>query len=187
MDPFTLALMTGASLAFQGGGMFFGQKGAKQNNEAQQKQFMLEQAIENEKRKQMELVSRRQQLEVVRNAQRMRALALQNSTSQGANQGSGLQGGYGQIASDANYNLLGLAQNLAIGRNIFGLNSQISENKKNMAEAQMTMQYGQGLTSIGQSLFSAAVPASRAATQLRPGQQSFPTYSQPSFNGGYIY
>lgn len=185
MDPFTLALMTGASIAFQGAGLFTSMGASSKINEAQQRQYQLEQQLEAERKKQMELAARRQQLEVVRNAQRMHALSTTVATAQGAQFGSGYAGGQAQITQDAGYNLLGINQNLEIGRNMFGINSQISANKLEMSKYYQDLQLGQGLTSFGQSLFAAAQPAARAATQFRPGQPSFPTYSGPNSYAGW--
>lgn len=186
MDPITLALVYGASFALQGTGTFFGNKAAEKNNEAQRRQLMLEQAAENERRQHMELVKRRKDREVVRNAQRMHALSTQVATSQGAQFGSGYAGGQAQITQDAGSNLLALNQELFYGRRIFDINAQITENRKNISEANQDMQFAQGLSSLGSSLFNAAQPLARAATGLRPGQQSSPSYS-PTTSQGYIY
>lgn len=88
-----------------------------------------EQLVEGQKAQAMELDARRQQLEVIRNQQRGRALALTNATAQGASKGSGLQGGYGQVSGQSGVNALGIQQNLEIGRNIFGLNTGISNSR----------------------------------------------------------
>lgn len=92
--------------------------------------------VEGQRKQAMELDARRKQLEVIRNQQRYRAVALTNATAQGARQGSGLQGGYGQISGQSGFNLLGIQQNLQIGQNIFGLNSQITGQKQQYADLQ---------------------------------------------------
>lgn len=99
--------------------------------------------IEEQKQKAMELDARRQQLEVIRNQQRGRALALTTATSQGASRGSGLQGGYGQISGQTGVNLLGIQQNLDIGRNIFGINQGISDSRVAQADLQHTYELQQ--------------------------------------------
>jgi hypothetical protein len=91
-------------------------------------------AIEATKRQAMEVDARRQQLEIVRGQQRARSLGLTNATSQGASKGSGLQGGYGQIAGQTGVNLLGVQQGLESGRNIFNANAAISGFNEDMAE-----------------------------------------------------
>ena len=49
-------------------------------------------------------------------------------------------------------NLLGVNQNLAIGRNIFDLNAQVSQGKMDMADAQAWSATGASLTGLGGSL-----------------------------------
>lgn len=99
---------------------------AQQNIEAQNKQAM-------------ELDARRNQLEIIRNQQRTRALGLATAVGSGSSKGSGLQGAYGQASGQTGVNLLGVQQNLQIGENIFGQNAQISQN--NIASADLQNQY----------------------------------------------
>ncbi len=89
----------------------------------------LEQGVQAQKKQAMEIDARRSQMEIIRNQQRARAMGLAAATSQGAQGGSGLQGGYGQVSGQAGTNILGVQQNLEIGRNIFGLNESISNKK----------------------------------------------------------
>jgi len=74
-----------------------------------------EQALEGQRRVAMELDARRRNLEIVRNQQRGRSMALAAATAQGARRGSGLQGGYAQISGQTGVNMLGVNQNLQIG------------------------------------------------------------------------
>src|SRR5690349_12770116 len=99
-------------------------EGAAAQNVATKAITGLEQQTEAQRFAAMELDARRQSLEAIRQGQRARALGLTAATQQGAGFGSGLQGGYGQISGQTNQNLLGVGQNLEIGRNIFGINSQ---------------------------------------------------------------
>lgn len=93
-----------------------------------------QQEIEAQKAKAMEIDARRQQTEIIRNQQRGRALALTNATAQGAARGSGLQGGYGQIAGVSGFNMLGVQQNLQIGRDIYSENQNISNSRIQQAD-----------------------------------------------------
>lgn len=133
--------------------------GASESSEAAQKQtaaqkqmIMLEQNVEAQRRQAMELDARAKQMKLLRNAQKARALALTTATAQGAGQGSGLQGGYGQISGDVGTSLLNVSQNLDIGRNIFGLNAQISQQKISMAEAGLQAQEGSAYSSLGSNI-----------------------------------
>lgn len=89
----------------------------------------------------MELDARRKQTEMIRNQQRARSLALSSATAQGSSRGSGLQGGYAQISGQTGFNLMGVQQNLEIGRNIFNINSAITDQK--LAFADLEFNYAQ--------------------------------------------
>jgi hypothetical protein len=95
-----------------------------------------QQRIEAQRRSAMELDARRNQLEIVRNQQRARALGLSNATHSGTKSSSGLQGAYGQVSGQTGVNLLGVQQNLQIGQNIFDQNANISSNNIAMAQLQ---------------------------------------------------
>lgn len=169
MEPFSMMLMAGAGIALQAIGMSKTNTAAKGYNAEEVKQIRQQQQVEGQRRQLMELDSQRKSLENIRNVQRSRSLALTNSTSQGAQFGSGLQGGYGQISSQGNYNAEGISQNLQIGRNMFDLNAQISESKIAQANYSMDLQSAQGYSSLGKSLMGAASPFARLASGFAPG------------------
>lgn len=120
---------------------------ADQTLASQTAQAGLEQQQEGVRRQAMEVSARRQNMEVLRNAQRARAMGLNSATNQGAQLGSGLQGGYGQIAGQSGVNALGINQNLQSGEEMFGLNNQISQQKLLQAQAQNT--YAKTSASLG--------------------------------------
>lgn len=125
--------------------------------------------INNEKRKAMEIDARRRSLEVVRNNQKARSLAETSATSQGAQQGSGLQGAYGGISGQSNTNELGITQNLEIGRNIFGFDSQISADRIQDASYQSQMNEGNAMSSLGGSLMGSAGKIGQMAQSFSSG------------------
>src|SRR6267154_241303 len=140
----------GIGMSIVGG---FGQAdAAKKTAAAQQRIAGLEQQQDAARKQAMELSAQRQQMEVLRNAQRARSLALNNATSQGAQFGSGLQGGYGQIEGQSGVNLLGISQNLQAGEQMFGLNAQINTQKMNIAGASSTAAMGAGFSSLGSGI-----------------------------------
>lgn len=108
--------------------------------------------INDQRRAQMELEGRRSQLEIFRNGQRARAQGLNAATNQGAAQGSGVQGGQAQATSQSYFNAQGINQNLAIGRNIFGIQDQITKNKQQVSMLGGEMATDQGIASLGASL-----------------------------------
>ena len=102
------------------------------------------QAIQHQRQIAMELDARRQSLQAIRTQQQARSQALVNATSNqgsGATRGSGLAGGYGQISGQSNVNLLGIQQNLGIGENIYGINTDIT--KQNQAMVDLNTLYAQ--------------------------------------------
>lgn len=160
MDPISIALMLGgAAVSVIGGAK--SASASSDYNQANKASIALQQKVEAQRQQAMELDARRKEMEIIRTQQRARSLALTNSTAQGASLGSGLQGGYGQISGQSGVNTLGIQQNLGIGRNIFGLNEQISQQKIAMSDANQQMQLGQGLTSFGGSLMGSAQSAGK--------------------------
>jgi len=150
-DPLTLAAI-GIGLSASGGVASF--LGASKASAAQQRIAQLESQAEQVRKQAMEADARRRKLEVIRNAQRARALALTTATSQGAAQGSGLAGAYGQIAGQSAWNIAGINEGLNFGRQLFDINSQISQQKMNIAGAQTTSALGTGLSNLGGTFMS---------------------------------
>lgn len=182
--------------------------GAQAQNQATKEIAGLEQGVEAQRFQAMELDARRQTMDAIRNNQRARALGLTSATQQGAQFGSGLQGGYGQISGQTNTNLLGIGQNLEIGRNIFGLNSQITQQKLAYAAGGDIINQGQGIiaksqgwNAIGEGIIAQgggqiAAGAGTAAigsglsslggalVQAAPTFANVGTYGASYFNGG---
>ena len=148
---------------------------AKKQNQAQQQVIAGEQAAEAQKQKAMEIDARRRQLETFRNVQRSRSLALTNATNQGAGQGSGLQGGFGQIGGEGGTNLLGIYQGLETGRDLFGINSQISQAKIGLANASQQAALGAGLSSLGGAAINSLGTIGKLTSGWTPTKT--PTYS----------
>lgn len=138
----------------------FGKMGASGDAERlsqlEKQQAGLEKQINAQKQNQMALNSRRSLLEIARNTQRMRAQAVQAGVSQGAQFGSGLQGGLAQIQAQGAYSSLGVNQNLEIGQKIFGLNDAISDVKMQMSDVRTSLADNQGWASLGGSIMSNA-------------------------------
>lgn len=114
-----------------------------------------EQGINNQKQQAMELAGRRQQLEIIRNNQRARALAENSATNQGAQFGSGLQGGLAQITDQSEFNLVGVNSALETGRSIAGFNNLISNDKIRLAQLGGDAASAAGFASLGGSIMKA--------------------------------
>jgi len=152
-DPFTIALAV-VGVGFSAFGASKQIEASKEMKNQQQEIVRQEQAAEAERKKQMELDARRKQMEIIRQQQRARSMALATATAQGAAQGSGLMGGYGQIGGVTGTNLLGVQQNLEIGRNLFGINQNIGNARINYAGAQAQYGMGSGISSLGGAIIS---------------------------------
>lgn len=128
----------------------------------------LEQQAEGQRMQSMELSARRQSMEVLRQNQRAQAMATNNATNQGAQFGSGLQGGLAQVADQSGVNLQGINQNLEIGRNMFAINSQISQQKIQMADAKSREATGGAIAGLGKSIGGSIGPIINLGAQLAP-------------------
>lgn len=151
MDPISLAIGA-VGLGMQ---IFGGMKQAhasKEGAQISQDEARQEQSINDQKQQAMELSARRQQMEIMRNQQRARAMAVQSATTQGAQFGSGLQGGLAEITDQSLFNEVGVNSALQTGRNIAGFNANITKDKIAMAGVQSDAAQGAGLASLGGAL-----------------------------------
>lgn len=148
MDPLTIGLAAGG-LALQFFGGFKATEEARRQSEINQKISGLEQGVNAQRKQAMELSASRQQLENFRNVQRARAAGMSAAVNQGAQFGSGIQGGQAQAENMGAWNNLGITGNLSIGRNIFGLNDQISAQKAQLSQSQSAQATDAGWASLG--------------------------------------
>lgn len=148
MDPISLGLtVVGMGMQLFGG---LGQANvSKQQAQVSQDIARQEQGINQQKQQQMQLESRRGLLQNFRNAQRLRSQATAAAVNQGAQFGSGLQGGLAGITNTATENALGINQATEIGTNIFNYNNAISSDKQKLASLGGQSAYDQSLGNIG--------------------------------------
>lgn len=148
VDPLTAGLgIIGLGMQIFGG--IEASKEANKQAQLSQQSYAAEQKVNDQRRQAMELSASRQQLENYRNVQRVRAAGLNAAVSQGAGLGSGIAGGQAQAIDQGLFNSLGISQNLQIGRNIFGLNDQISGYKSQISQSQSNQATDQGWASLG--------------------------------------
>jgi len=143
------SLIAIASIGLTAASTFMSMEASKKQQEASQAGIAAQQRAEEARSKQMELDAQRRAREVIRQQQRARSAAITNATAQGAQFGSGLSGGYGQIGGQTGFNLLGIGQNLQLGRDIFAANADLSQARMQMASAQGDMAFASGLSSLG--------------------------------------
>jgi len=100
----------------------------------------------------MQLQSNRSSLEVLRRTQQARSQATAAATNQGAQFGSGLKGGLAQESDEGGINSLGIAQNLAIGQNVYNLTQAEDVQQNVLAGYQSKQATGKGIASLGGGL-----------------------------------
>lgn len=134
-----------------------GQQAGVSSDEALQ-----EQGINDAKQASMELSGRRQNLENLRNMQKARAQAVNSATQQGAQFGSGVEGGLAEITNTGLFNISGVNNALETGRTINQFNKNISADRMQMASLggqQATLQGDQAvnnsITSLGGAIMKA--------------------------------
>lgn len=168
MDPLTLGIgAIGVGLQLAGG--IGGVSAAHQAAGIQQKITGLETQANDQRRQAMELSARRQQLEIFRNTQRARASGLNASVNQGAQFGSGKAGGQAQATDQGLFNIAGVNQNLGIGRNLFSINNDISQQKMQLSAVQGDMATYQGLSNLGGAITKGAGTISNIAGNFQGG------------------
>lgn len=131
------------------GGLVLGAIGLGLQVYGQSQQARAQKQEEALREQQMNLDAMRQRREVVKNAAMARATALANASSQGAQFGSGLQGGYGEIAGQAGQQMQAVNQNQEIGAGIFAAN-------RRYYTASVFTDIGSGLYSLGGSMINNA-------------------------------
>lgn len=129
--------------------------------------------------RQMNLETQRKQRGIFREQMRARSVALANTTNQGASAegSSALPGGFGQISGEGGRQSLALAENQAIGSEIFSANAA-------MASAQGDAATWQGVSSIGQNIFANSQAIGRIGNTMATGEGGWITQTRNS--GGYI-
>jgi hypothetical protein len=161
--PIGLAIgAVGLGLSLFGGISGFGD--AQKSSQIQGEIVAQEREANMQRQQAMVLSARRQSTEIMRQNQRQQSLAQSRATNQGAQFGSGLQGGLAQVQDQSNYNALGIDQNLEIGQNIFGIDNKISGLKGQLSNSQSNQATDSSIATLGGQIMGAAGPASRFVT-----------------------
>lgn len=151
MDP----ISAGLSVVGLGIQLFGGMKSSQDAQKAAQLNYGIaqdEQKINEQKNMQMQLEAQRSSLQQFRNIQRLRAQATAAATTQGAQFGSGLQGGLAEVTNEGLFNVQGINQATQFGNTIFGINNDISGKKMQLSQVQSDMASDQALSSLGGAL-----------------------------------
>jgi len=148
MNPLEMG-MDIVGIGLQAFGAFGASSAAKREAEISKGIAADEEKVNLQKYQQMQLEAQRMSLQQFRNIQRLRSQATAAAVNQGAQFGSGLQGGLAGVTDQGLQNVLGINQNKEIGSNIFGINEDISGKKMQMADAQSDMAQAQAWSSLG--------------------------------------
>lgn len=116
--------------------------GTVQAAAAQKEQAKLAETAEQTKLAQVNFENQRQVRGMVRQGLLARSQALVNANAQGAQEGSGLQGGFGQIAGQTGTNIVGANAQAGFGRAIYGINSQIARAQASEANGRAIAGFG---------------------------------------------
>jgi len=143
-----------AAVGLSAAGSVVSASAASKSASAQEDVAQSQQQANDLSRQAMELDAHRRQLEVIRQGQVARSMATTNATAQNAQLGSGLQGGYAEVAGMEGTNLLGINQNLTLGEENFNIQNRISQDRMTMAQAGGLAAWGQGLSGLGGSIMS---------------------------------
>lgn len=164
--PVLTTTAIGIGLAVAGAGVSL--YGQSQEAGAQQSIIAAQQKEDQERKKAMELDALRRKREIVRQGIAARSVALATATNQGAGGpgGSAIPGAMGGIQGQTGVNLLGVNQNLQIGRQMFDYKNQESMGKIAYARAQQITGFGQGMTSLGGTLIKDMGAISRIGMYL---------------------
>lgn len=154
MDPISLGIQ---AVGF-GLSLFGGSEQAEASKAISQSSYIKaqeEQQINYLKQQQTAMESQRMQTQNIRNIQRARAMATNSATNQGAQFGSGLQGGLADVSNQGYFNMQGVNQAFQTSNEIYQHNNNISEQNKNIATYQGQAAEGAGLASLGGALVKA--------------------------------
>lgn len=175
MDPISAGIGI-VSLGMQLYGGIKASEDAHQAAQIQQSITTLDMSANAQRQQAMELSASRQKLEDFRQAQRLHAQSENNAVESGSQFGSGYAGGQAQITDQNGYNILGVNQNLQIGRNIFGIDNQIDNQKIALSGVQSQQATDQGIASFGQSLGKSAGTISNVANYAGAQMTNFGNY-----------
>jgi len=141
-----------AGLGLQAFGASQSYEASKEKAEASQHIAQLEMQRDMVRQQAMHAQARRQSIEQVRQGQQRASMNLAAGVNQGAQFGSGVAAGQGNVTSETNWNIGGINQNVMFGDTMFGINSQINQQKQQIASAESKAAYGSGLSSLGGDL-----------------------------------
>lgn len=153
-----------AGLGLEAYGAYKGYQASKEANAAQTNIIRTQMKMDALREQMMNVQYGRDVLQTLRQSQQARSLALTNAANKGAQFGSGLQGGYGQIGGATAFGLEGLSQKYQAGQQMFSLQTEESGEKIDLANAQMHQQEASAFGGFGKDLLQAGQAAGKIAS-----------------------
>lgn len=141
---------------------------AKGAANAQGQAIAAQQKAESARQQQMTLDANNKRRQVIRQAIQARAIAQANATAQGADNSTGLQGGYGQISGREGTSIVGIGQGEELGNTIFSANKEAGSAYARVAQYQAQGSFGAGLSSLGGSILTNIRPITNIFNTLAP-------------------
>lgn len=146
-------------------GVAAGIAGTVMQMQGQRKAAKAQERAERIRESQSNLETMREQRQARRQALIARATALSNASSQGADSGTGLQGGYGQVQGEVGNTLVASNQNRELGSAMFAAN-------RDYARAQSQASFGSGISSLGGALVNNAGTIGRIGSYFTGNQRT---------------
>lgn len=169
--------MLGAAIAV---GLGLAGAGALKQADAAKDVARGQQEAERIRQRQMAVQADRERRQSIRAAMQARAGAMVGATAQGAQAGSGIAGGVGQIVSDAGRQVADTNINEGLGNLMFAANNLISR-------GQMQANIGQAIGGFGATILSNSAAIGRVGNSLfGGGQQAGGLGVQNGLYGGAI-
>lgn len=124
-------------------------------------------------KQQADLQAERYRMQVIRQSNIARGLAVSNASGTNAQYGSGLQGGYGQIAGESNVALGNSFQNQSLTNQLYGINTGINSARVGQSQAMSGYYSGAGMSSLGGALINIAPTAQRLSAGFGTSSSGF--------------
>jgi hypothetical protein len=127
--------------------------------------------INKQRHQEMILTAQRQQMQNIRNMQMARSMAVSSATNQGAQFGTGLQGGEAQIADQGANNMLDLNQNVRLANKVYSDQNQIDYFRMGISQLNSQIADDQGQMAMYGAIGQAAGPIGRIGANFFGGMK----------------
>lgn len=148
------AVLGAVGVGLQAFGMAKSVHAAKEASQASQAEIAANMQAEEARKQQMNLDAARRRREDIRQSIQAGSQALSNATAQGAELGSGLAGGYGQISGRTGTSITGINEAQGIGNRIFAAHMAAGQAGIQEAYWRGQMGFGNAMSSLGGAIIT---------------------------------